>query len=485
MRTEESESIPLANDLELLPPKIIDGKDELNLAEFPLSAISARLSPEQKTLTFEDRIWDESRSEVITRHLSITASDQHGLPTALDDEVILGLVQLSKLRHFSERSVPFTRYQLIQLLGWRDEGKSYERLETSLKRWLGVTLYYKNAWWSKKDLSWVDENFHILDRVTLYDRENARSRTSKEQAQLPLSSFTWNDVLFRSFETGNLKSIDFDFYKSLKSSIAKRLYRFLDKRFWHRARWEFDLKEVSWEHVGLARSHDTFGLKRKLLIGIRELEEKGFLQRMPDSERFRKVRSGEWRVTFEEERSKAKPSAKPSTPDSEALAQALLERGVTPSTAQQIVATYPPERIRTQLEVFDWLLSQHDPRLSRNPAGFLISSIKSEYAPPKAFVGREEQAKRAAQAAERKERAEERERAKAEQENAKQTARETTIRNFWASFSDEERKCLEAEALEAANNLQRELIGRGGAFAQATKTSLLDAYAMKVLQQGT
>ena len=52
METEESERIPLANDLELLPPKIIDGKDELNLAEFPLSAISDRLSPEQKTLTF-------------------------------------------------------------------------------------------------------------------------------------------------------------------------------------------------------------------------------------------------------------------------------------------------------------------------------------------------------------------------------------------------------------------------------------------------
>ena len=100
-------------------------------------------------------------------------------------------------------------------------------------------------------------------------------------------------------------------------------------------------------------------------------------------------------------------------------------------------------------------------------------------------MGREEQAKRAAQAAERKERAEERERAKEEEENAKQTARQSTIRNFWASFSDEERKRLEAEALEAANNLQRELIGRGGAFAQATKTSLLAAYAMKVLQQGT
>ena len=81
-------------------PKLTDGRDELNLAEFPLSAIADRLDPSQKTLAFEDRIWDANRGEMVTRQLTITASDQYGLPTALDDEVILGLVQLSKLRDF-------------------------------------------------------------------------------------------------------------------------------------------------------------------------------------------------------------------------------------------------------------------------------------------------------------------------------------------------------------------------------------------------
>jgi len=51
--------------------------------------------------------------------------------------VLLGLVQLSKLHQFADRKVPFTRYQLVQLLGWRDDGKSYERLEQSLNRWTG------------------------------------------------------------------------------------------------------------------------------------------------------------------------------------------------------------------------------------------------------------------------------------------------------------------------------------------------------------
>ena len=44
-----------------------DGKDEMNLAEFPLCALAHRLRPEQKTLRFEDRVWDERRRQTITR----------------------------------------------------------------------------------------------------------------------------------------------------------------------------------------------------------------------------------------------------------------------------------------------------------------------------------------------------------------------------------------------------------------------------------
>src|ERR1035438_7533665 len=94
-----------AFDPDPLPPKVVDGKDELNLAEFPLSALADRLQPNQQTLVFEDRVWDANRGEMITRQLSITASAEYGLPTALDDEVILGLIQLSKLRGFADRRV--------------------------------------------------------------------------------------------------------------------------------------------------------------------------------------------------------------------------------------------------------------------------------------------------------------------------------------------------------------------------------------------
>ena len=76
-------------------------RDELNFAEFPLASVSTKLPKDQKTLEFTDEIFDSSRNERITRKLVITASDKYGLPTAIDDEVILGLIQLTGKADFS------------------------------------------------------------------------------------------------------------------------------------------------------------------------------------------------------------------------------------------------------------------------------------------------------------------------------------------------------------------------------------------------
>ena len=115
-------------------PKRHSYRDELNFAEFPLASISDRLPEGQKTLTFTDNIFDQGANKPVTRTLTISASDKYGLPTALDDEVILGLIQLTNQSGFEDRKVHFTRYELIKLLGWRDDTKSYDRISESLKR---------------------------------------------------------------------------------------------------------------------------------------------------------------------------------------------------------------------------------------------------------------------------------------------------------------------------------------------------------------
>ncbi|MFO1459291.1 MAG: replication initiator protein A [Verrucomicrobiota bacterium] len=452
----------------------------MNLAEFPLSAIADRLDPSQKTLVFEDRVWDNARGEMVPRQLLITASEEYGLPTARDDEVILGLIQLSRMQGFADRKVAFTRYQLIQLLGWRHEGKSYQRIETSLNRWLGVTLYYKNAWRDRKNACWVDEKFHILDNVTLFDSDK-RLRAAPGQTTLPISSFSWNEVVFKSFKDGNLRSLDFDFFCRLESAVSKRLYRFLDKRFFHRSRWEFNLQELCWEHVGLARSYDTSNLKRKLRPAIAELEQRGFIRPVGDAERFRRVSCGEWRVVFERAQ-KAESRRTEKRLLDESLCHALTSRGVTHSTAVDTVERYPAEQIQQRLEVFDWLLDRKDKRIGESPPGFLVSSIRGEYLPPRGFKSRAETADAEAKAQERalKEEARlERERILAER---KLQARQEAITEYWGAMSPEERTRLEGEAIAQAGSFERSLLENGGSLAQATLRKVLEEYALRNLE---
>ena len=134
----------------------------------------------QTTLVFEDKL-ERRDSPPIVRRLTIMGTHKHGLPTSLDDEVLVGLIQLTKRRsNFTDAKVQFSRYELIELLGWPQSGQSYRRIEEALHRWVGVVLMYENAWWDNAAKSWVDENFHVLDNVTLYDRE--RQRPAKSQA---------------------------------------------------------------------------------------------------------------------------------------------------------------------------------------------------------------------------------------------------------------------------------------------------------------
>ena len=286
-------------------------KDELNLAEFPIAALTDRIPDGQTTMVFEDRL-ERRDSTPIVRRLTIMGTHKHGLPTSLDDEVLVGLIQLTKRRsNFTDPRVQFSRYELIQLLGWPQSGQSYRRIEEAMHRWVGVVLMYENAWWDNQARSWVDEQFHVLDNVTLYDRERWRTSarggkagkgekpgSKVDKPPLPLSSFRWNEVIFRSFQSGNLKQLDLEFYLKLRLPTTKRMYRFLDKRFYRRSRLDFDLRSLACEHIGLSRSYAPTELKRRLKPALEEMEQLGFLEPLSAEERYSYVKRGCWRIIF-------------------------------------------------------------------------------------------------------------------------------------------------------------------------------------------
>jgi hypothetical protein len=442
-------------------------KDELNLAEFPIAALADRVPDGQLSMVFEDQL-EQREGPPIVRRLTITGSPKNGLPTALDDEVMVGLIQLTKRRNnFTDPKVTFSRYELIELLGWPQSGASYQRIEEALHRWVGVVLMYENAWWDNTAKSWVDETFHILDNVTLYDRErrrlagktaiqNGKRATGKRvgETPLPLSSFRWNEVIFRSFQAGNLKQLDLEFYLGLRLPTTKRMFRFLDKRFYRRERVDFDLKTFACSHIGLSPSYAPTELKRRLKPALDELEEKGFLEPLLAEERYSYLRKGQWRVLFIRGPYGRDDAPVEAVSEVAAMVAALTERGVTPRVANDLVARGVLSRIRTKVEVYDWLIQNEDKRVAKNPAGYLVASIRADYEAPSEYASKaakaaRHEAERRVAEAERRRKAEEEAAAKA------QTAKDLALRARLESLTAGQREAISAKVRTEHPGLKR------------------------------
>lgn len=64
----------------------------------------------------------------------------------------------------------------------------------------------------------------------------------------------WGKEVFKSFTKGNLEALDLDLYRQLSTPTARRIYRFLDKRFHERRKWKFDLKNFAFQKIGLSQT---------------------------------------------------------------------------------------------------------------------------------------------------------------------------------------------------------------------------------------
>ncbi|MEX2167733.1 MAG: replication initiator protein A [Pirellulales bacterium] len=357
-----------------------DGKDENNLAEFPIALLSDRAEPGQKTIEFQDTMTDWKTGQVITRRVSITGSDKFGLPTAKDEQVLLALVQLTKLANgFTNPEVWFTKHQVIELLGWQNRGWAYDRVEESLHRWKGVSIHYWNAWRDNKQGVWTDtEAIGVIDYFRITDsrrRKNADDRNSR-------SRFLWNRILFESFQAGYLKPLDFNLYRSLERAAAKRAYRFLDKRFHHQPAWEFDLRVFACEKLGFSRSYDTGQLKERLRPALGELETVGFIEPVE----YRKGKPKQWKIAICKKSDRPKLSDDRSSEKPSDLAAALVKRGIEVATADDLVSGFSAECIAEKVAFFDWLVARQDKRISTNPPGFLVAAIRHGYPLPKDYL---------------------------------------------------------------------------------------------------
>jgi plasmid replication initiation protein len=384
---------PLHPAIAVLPSKRFS-RDEMNLAEFPLTVLSTRSDPNVKTLEFQDTVTNKN-GEVVKRKWVITGADKFGLPTASDDEVLLGLLKLSVDDGFTSRKIFFTRYELLKILRWTTEGRSYGRLQNALDRLSGVRIKAANAFYDNEAKSHSTRNFGIIDGYEINDgRDNPKP-----------SFFMWSEEIFRSFQVGFIKKLDLDFYLGLKSAVTKRLYRYLDKHFWYKAKVQMNLFVLAHEKIGISRNYQyASSIRQQLDPAIEELIERGMLGRCEyvgkgkNSEIVLYAAKGAARAL--QTGAEAQPPAA-LFPQSGApaaavygddaallrtrLSAALVQRGLQERQVNRLLAGLSPAllgKVGKIIEHYDRLLAAKSHLISRSPVGFLYRAVQH----PEAYV---------------------------------------------------------------------------------------------------
>jgi plasmid replication initiation protein len=290
-----------------------------------------------------------------------------GLPGTLDQDVYVALMQLIDRQGEipDDGWISFSLYELVQLLRRTHGGRDYRQIKESLDRLSGTIIQSKNAFYRKSTKSYLDDTFHLLDRVQHSETSDGSGRRADR---------TWvklSDYFVESYKANYLKGLDADFYWSLNSSVAKRLYRFVDKKRNHQRRWEVDFFALR-DRIPLSPYKYPSKIREKLAPAHEELTDKGFLERVT----YRTTSDGSHLVCYEiqEGFSSRRPAPQLEASAETAIAVKRLKvEGVRLDVAQDLVAGHGPERCLRYAEALPYQKNV------RNRAGWLRKAIENGY----------------------------------------------------------------------------------------------------------
>lgn len=360
------------------------GKDELTLAEFPLGLAGKDPTRRGKTAaTYQDLIRDSSTGAPVTRTVTIQGSEEFGLPTYYDEEILFGVLQLTNLKKQGDdwpKEIRFSRYHLAKILGLKTDGRTYRRIWDSLHRLANTTYNFRFSFFDKQDEEWRPSVVITFIQTLIVHGGPIPGKNGEVTVR-------WNDDIHRNFQAGYLRSINFGEYRSIGLPLAKALYRYLGKHFYRRSRLKFDLKVFAHEKLGLSRSHNVGQLKQALAPAIKRLEEHGFIKPATRDERYRKIAVGQWDIIFEKMNRQA---PLPMDVSSVSVVEAkLIDLGVSPGVASQLATQYPEEAILRKIDEFEFAVARGKGP-ERNPGAWLAKSIKESWDPPENYRTPEE-----------------------------------------------------------------------------------------------
>jgi len=223
IKPDFANEISIKNNNKIILPKII--KSEVNLLVFPFFALERkdkRLKTEYREITKRE---DPKKEKI----WNVSANPEYGYPGPFDREVHKSIEQIISEILKEEREIknpiPFSIYNLCKRIGIKGGG-NYQQIKKALERIQATVIKSEKAFYHKGKKEWISSIFSLYDGV-IFRGEQLEDGSITEINLLYLS-----DIYLQSLNSFNTKSIDYTYWKSLKSKIASRLYEILGVKFY-------------------------------------------------------------------------------------------------------------------------------------------------------------------------------------------------------------------------------------------------------------
>lgn len=258
------------NPIPASQPLTVPGKDEMNLAEFPLARLGR--NDTRKVIEYHGQIIEKDGS-VLEQTWVVSGSAKFGLPTEFAERVLIALMALTAEQNFDERKVEFTPYRILKMLNMTTGNVNYKAIKKALQQLVGVTIYSEGSFWDKANARRVttEKGFHLLDDFWLKSMKGSDGGAEEVSAYV-----VWGERFWENFKAGYIKNLDVTFYYSLESTLARRLFRFLDKRMHYRNEYQIDVFDLA-ARLGMKEYAYPSELVKKLKPAFNELIARNYL----------------------------------------------------------------------------------------------------------------------------------------------------------------------------------------------------------------
>ena len=328
------------------------GFDELNLAR--LALVSG-----QKTVPANQQRWQKQITTPDGRPVVITCTVPDGLvvPHGLDNDFMVGLVNLCFEAGLPDGPFSVTAYALLKASGFPDTAQYYRALEESVLRLNKASYTIDEGWFQRGSHQWTTQSFAQVSYLSYTKSRNGVRGTSVVTVQLA-------PPVMESLRAGYIKPLDLEFYRNLSQPLVRALYRQLDALHFDDSTADGLAREVSAPLMGWASRLGLMtdrpdNVVRTLKPAHEELRAKGYVDSVEITGR---GKDKEVRYVFG-------PAPEGEHPELAALLQA---RGVKKGVALRLSTVFP-DRVEAAVRHFD-----HYVRATpiRNPGGLLVTMIQ-------------------------------------------------------------------------------------------------------------